>query len=56
MFVVVQACLFGFVYVLLHLETYSLLIGALALFAVISALMVLTQRVNWSAQPSVSFN
>ena len=55
-FVVVQACLFAFIYVLLDLETYSLLIGALALFAVVSALMVLTQRVNWSAQPSVSFN
>jgi inner membrane protein len=55
-FVVVQTCLFAFIYVLLDLETYSLLIGALALFAVVSALMVLTQRVNWSAQPSVSFN
>ena len=55
-FVVAQACLFAFIYVLLDLETYSLLIGALALFAVVSALMVLTQRVNWSAQPSVSFN
>ena len=50
------ASLFAFIYVLLGLETYSLLIGALALFAVVSALMVLTQMVNWSAQPSVSFN
>ena len=50
-FVAVQACLFAFIYVLLDLETYSLLIGALALFAVVSALMVLTQRVNWSTQP-----
>ena len=38
--------LFGFIYVLLGLETYSLLIGALALFAVVSALMVLTQMVR----------
>jgi hypothetical protein len=30
--------------------------SALALFAVVSALMVLTQKVNWSAQPPVSFN
>ena len=50
-FVAVQASLFAFIYVLLDLETYSLLIGALALFAVVSALMVLTQRVNWSTQP-----
>ena len=47
----VQASLFAFIYVLLDLETYSLLIGALALFAVVSVLMVLTQRVNWSPQP-----
>jgi inner membrane protein len=46
-----QASLFVFIYVLLDLETYSLLIGALALFAIISVLMVLVQRVNWSAQP-----
>ena len=31
-------------------------VGALALFALVSALMAMTQRVNWSAQPSVSFN
>lgn len=46
-----QASLFAFIYVLLDLETYSLLIGALALFAVVSVLMALAQRVNWSAQP-----
>jgi Inner membrane protein CreD len=55
-FVVVQACLFAFIYVLLDLEPYSLLVGALALFALVSALMAMTQSVNWSAQPSVSFN
>lgn len=45
------ASLFAFLYVVLGLETYSLLIGTLALFAVVSVLMVLTQRVNWAAQP-----
>lgn len=52
-FAAVQACLFAFIYFLLDLQTYSLLVGALALFAVVSALMALTQRVNWSAQPLV---
>jgi inner membrane protein len=52
-FAAMQACLFAFIYVLIDLETYSLLIGALALFAVVSALMFLTQRVNWSAQPLI---
>ena len=52
-FAAIQACLFAFIYVLIDLETYSLLIGALALFSVVSALMLLTQRVNWSDQPLV---
>jgi len=43
------ASVFAFLYVLLGLETYSLMTGALALFVVISALMVLTQTVNWPA-------
>ena len=43
------ASLFVFLYVLLGLETYSLLVGAFSLFAVVSVLMVLTQCVNWSA-------
>ncbi|HMK81185.1 MAG TPA: cell envelope integrity protein CreD [Xanthobacteraceae bacterium] len=46
-FALVLASLFGFIYLLLGLETYSLLIGALALFVVVSALMVLTQMVRW---------
>jgi inner membrane protein len=45
----VLASVFAFLYVLLGLETYSLMIGSLALFIVVSALMVLTQTVNWSA-------
>jgi inner membrane protein len=44
-----QAALFAFIYVLLDLETYSLLIGALALFAVVSILMILTQWAKWPA-------
>src|SRR5262249_27428551 len=43
--------LFAFLYVLLGLETYSLLIGALALFVVVSVLMVLTQTVSRPAEP-----
>ena len=46
LFALMLASLFAFIYVLLGLETYSLLIGALALFAVVSVLMALTQMVN----------
>jgi inner membrane protein len=53
-FAVVLASLFGFIYVLLGLETYSLLLGALALFVVVSLLMVLTQmvRLPGNAEPA----
>jgi inner membrane protein len=50
MFAAMLSSLFGFLYVLLGLETYSLLIGAVALFIVVSALMVLTQMVKWPVQ------
>ena len=51
LFAVMLSSLFGFLYVLLGLETYSLLIGALALFAMVSALMVLTQMVRLPGGP-----
>lgn len=41
--------LFGFLYVLLSLENYSLLVGSVALFLVLSAVMAVTQRVDWRA-------
>ena len=50
LFALMLSSLFGFLYVLLGLETYSLLIGALALFAVVSVLMALTQMV-WPKRP-----
>ena len=53
-FALILASLFGFIYVLLGLETYSLLIGALALFVVVSALMVLTQMVRWPGRVEVA--
>ncbi|HYC02188.1 MAG TPA: cell envelope integrity protein CreD [Azospirillaceae bacterium] len=43
--------LFGFLYVLLSLETYALLVGTLALFAALSLLMAVTQRVAGRAAP-----
>jgi inner membrane protein involved in colicin E2 resistance len=52
-FAAMLGCLFAFLYVLLGLETYSLLLGALALFAVVSALMVLTQKVSWPGRVAV---
>jgi inner membrane protein len=46
------ASLFAFLYVLLGLDTYALLVGALALFIVVSAVMAVTQRVDWLTSSS----
>ncbi len=40
--------LFGFLYVVLSLEAYALLAGAVALFAALSVVMAVTRRVDWS--------
>ena len=47
-FAAVLAGLFGFLYVVLSLESYALLAGSVALFVALSLVMVLTQRVDWS--------
>jgi inner membrane protein len=48
-FAAMLACLFGFLYLVLGLETYALLVGSLALFVLLSVLMVLAQWVDWSS-------
>ena len=39
--------IYGFIFIILRLEDYSLLAGSIGLFILISLLMVLTRRVNW---------
>jgi len=51
--VAMLAGLYGYLYVTLKAEDYALLSGALGLFAILSALMYLTRRVDWFA---VSFD
>lgn len=43
----VLTALFGFLYVVLSLESLALLVGAIALFAALSAVMLATRRVRW---------
>jgi inner membrane protein len=51
----VWGALFGFLYVVLSLETYSLLAGSVALFAVLSVVMVVTRHIDWSPKrPALS--
>lgn len=45
----ILAGLYGYMYVILNLEDYSLLMGAIGLFAVLAAIMYLTRRIDWYA-------
>lgn len=43
----VLGALYGYLYVLLQLEDYALLLGALALFSILSTVMYLTRKIDW---------
>lgn len=45
----ILAALYGYMFVLLNLEDYALLMGALGLFAVLAAIMYLTRKIDWYA-------
>jgi inner membrane protein len=47
------AALYGYLFVLLRLEDYALLLGTLALFALLAAIMLATRRVDWYALPRI---
>jgi inner membrane protein len=38
---------FGFIFVLMQLETYALLVGSIGLFAVLALTMFITRKINW---------
>lgn len=46
------AGLYGAIYILLSLEAYSLLIGALLIFAALAGVMYVTRRLDWSSSLS----
>ena len=50
MFACVLGLLFGFLYVVLRLETFSLLVGTGALFGALSVIMLATRRLDWSGR------
>ncbi len=50
LFAAVLGLLFGFLYVVLNLDSLSLLAGAVALFAGLSAVMAATRRLDWSGR------
>ena len=50
LFAAMSTVVFGFQYVVLSLESFSLLVGAVALFAILSVIMAATRRVEWSKE------
>jgi inner membrane protein len=46
--------LYGYLYVLLNLEDYALLMGAIGLFVVLTLVMILTRKINWTQTSEIS--
>ena len=46
-FSIALAACYGFIFVLLQLESYALLAGSLGLFAILALLMFMTRKINW---------
>lgn len=46
---VVLGVLYGYLYVLLQLEDYALLLGAVGLFVILAIVMFLTRRIDWGS-------
>lgn len=39
--------IYGFIYIILQLEDYSLLVGAIGLFAILSTVMYMSRKIDW---------
>jgi inner membrane protein len=47
LFTVILAIFYIFIYVIIQLEDLALLIGSIALFIIVSALMYFSRKINW---------
>lgn len=54
LFAAILSGLFAFLYVVLSLEAYALLAGTVALFAALSAVMIVTRRVDWAGDDAAA--
>jgi len=41
------ASLYGFIYVIIQLESYALLVGSIGLFAILAIIMFVSRRIDW---------
>lgn len=47
MFAFILSVFYGFIFIIIQLEEYSLLVGAVALFFIVAALMYFSRKINW---------
>jgi inner membrane protein len=47
MFAAILSLFYGFIFIIIQLEDFALLVGSLALFVIIAALMYFSRKINW---------
>jgi inner membrane protein len=47
MFAAILSVFYGFIFIIIQLEDFALLVGSLALFVIIAALMYFSRKINW---------
>jgi len=47
MFAAILSVFYGFIFIIIQLEDFALLVGSLALFAIVAALMYFSRKINW---------
>ena len=47
MFAAILSLFYGFIFIIIQLEDFALLVGSLALFVIVAALMYFSRKINW---------
>jgi inner membrane protein len=47
MFAAILSVFYGFIFIIIQLEDFALLVGSLALFVIVAALMYFSRKINW---------
>lgn len=50
LFAFILTVFYGFIFIIIQLEQYSLMVGAIALFIIVAALMYFSRKINWDNQ------
>jgi inner membrane protein len=50
LFALILTVFYGFIFIIIQLEQYSLMVGAIALFVIVAALMYFSRKINWDNQ------